>query len=305
MNARSWAAVVLAPLVLLAILLARPKVDVSWENQRAHFWLVLGAAVVATALGWAISTAARRRQDARLLLISLAFIASSGFLGLHALATPTVLLGPNAGFELATPFGLVVAGVFAAASALELAPEHARSVVRHAPTPACRPLRADGGLGSGLPRRAPTARRTARGRGARRLAARARRGRPRSLRPRGTRLRAPVPETARALRVRVYARLCVPGRGDGRHRLGEQLAALLVGVARADARRVPRDRAGRAGRMARGALQPALSGRDARRGEEREHRPGRSRRLHPLLGAARSRRRSPRCSTRTSSGSSR
>jgi adenylate cyclase len=128
-----WLAVVLAPLALLAILLARPAVDVSWENQQAHFWLVLGAAAVATALGWAVSTAARRRRDARLLLISLAFIASSGFLGLHALATPTVLLGPNAGFELATPFGLVVAGLFAAASSIELGHEQARNIVRSAP----------------------------------------------------------------------------------------------------------------------------------------------------------------------------
>ncbi len=132
MRVQSWLVVVAAPLVLLGVLLARPKVDVGWENQQAHFWLVLGAAVVATALGWAISTAARRRRDARLFLISLAFIASSGFLGLHALATPSVLLGPNAGFELATPFGLVVAGAFAAASAIELGPARARDVVRHA-----------------------------------------------------------------------------------------------------------------------------------------------------------------------------
>ncbi len=132
MRVQSWLAVVAAPLVFLGVLLARPRVDVSWENQQAHFWLVLGAAVVATALGWAISAAARRRRDARLFLISLAFIASSGFLGLHALATPTVLLGPNAGFELATPFGLVVAGVFAAASSVELSPDLARAVVRHA-----------------------------------------------------------------------------------------------------------------------------------------------------------------------------
>ena len=125
-------AVVAAPLVLLVLLLARPALDVDWENQQAHFWLVLGAAAVATALGWAVTTAARRRRDARLILISLAFIASSGFLGLHALATPTVLLGPNAGFELATPVGLVVAGLFAAASSVELAPARARLVVRHA-----------------------------------------------------------------------------------------------------------------------------------------------------------------------------
>ena len=126
------AAVVAAPLVLFLLFLARPALDVGWENQRAHFWLVLAAATLATALGWAVSVAARRRRDARLVLISLAFIASSGFLGLHALATPTVLVGPNAGFELATPAGLLVAGGFAAASALELSPARARVVVERA-----------------------------------------------------------------------------------------------------------------------------------------------------------------------------
>ena len=80
-----------------------------------------------------MSVAARRWRDARLFLISLAFIAASGFLGLHALATPGVLLaGPNAGFELATPVGLVIAGAFAAASAVELSTGRARLVVRGA-----------------------------------------------------------------------------------------------------------------------------------------------------------------------------
>jgi class 3 adenylate cyclase len=130
MRAGTWLAVASAPLVLLAVLLARPAIDATWENHPAHFWLVLGAASMAVALGWAVSVAARRRRDARLFLISLAFVASAGFLGLHALATPGVLLaGPNAGFELATPFGLVVAGIFAAASALELSPARAGLLV--------------------------------------------------------------------------------------------------------------------------------------------------------------------------------
>jgi adenylate cyclase len=132
MRAAVWIAAVAAPLALLAILLARPAVDERWENNPAHFWLVLIAAATATALGYAVSVAARRRRDARLFLISLAFIAASGFLGLHALATPGVLLGKNAGFELATPVGLVVAGVFAALSAAELTAERAQSVVRRA-----------------------------------------------------------------------------------------------------------------------------------------------------------------------------
>jgi class 3 adenylate cyclase len=125
-----WLATIAIPLALLALLLARPAIDAIWENHQAHFWLVLAAAATATALGYAVSAAARRRRDARLVLISLAFIASSGFLGLHALATPGVLLGPNAGFELATPLGLVVAGACAAGASAELSRARAQAIVR-------------------------------------------------------------------------------------------------------------------------------------------------------------------------------
>jgi adenylate cyclase len=130
MPSRRWPATVALPLALLALLLARPAVDAIWENHQAHFWIVLAAAATATVLGYSVTVAARSRRDARLLLISFAFIASSGFLGLHALATPGVLLGPNAGFELATPAGLVFAGAFAAAASRELSPEIGRAIIR-------------------------------------------------------------------------------------------------------------------------------------------------------------------------------
>jgi adenylate cyclase len=133
MRTGTWVAVAVAPLLLLVVLLARPAIDEDWENHPAHFWLVLGAALVATALGFSVTTAARRRRDARLFLISLAFVASASFLGLHALATPGVLLGPNAGFELATPFGLLFAALFAAAASLELRSDRAEAVLRFAP----------------------------------------------------------------------------------------------------------------------------------------------------------------------------
>jgi adenylate cyclase len=122
----------LAPLGLLLLLRAAPDADPRWENHPAHFWLVLSAALLAVGLGYAVSIAARRRRDARLFLISLAFIASAAFLGLHALATPAVLLEQNAGFELATPVGLVVAGALAAASTIELGPDRAAAVMRRA-----------------------------------------------------------------------------------------------------------------------------------------------------------------------------
>ncbi len=133
--ARRYALLALAaatPLVLAGLLVAVPELDVLWENQPAHFWVVLGAAAVSLGLAAVLHSAARRRADARLLLVSLAFIAATGALGLHALATPGVLLGRNAGFELATPIGLIVAGLFIAASSAELRSGRADAVIRRA-----------------------------------------------------------------------------------------------------------------------------------------------------------------------------
>jgi adenylate cyclase len=114
----AWTALVTLPLAGLSILLAAPKADVHWENHPAHFWLVLGASVASAILAYATGEVASRRGDGRLFLVSLGFLAAAGFLGLHALATPKVLLdGPNGGFVLATPVGLLVAAVLAALSA--------------------------------------------------------------------------------------------------------------------------------------------------------------------------------------------
>jgi adenylate cyclase len=108
------------PLVGLALLLAIPELDVVWEHHPSHFWLVLSVAFVNTVLGIAMSEAATRRDDVRLFLVSLALLASAGFLALHALATPAVLVhDPNNGFVIATPIGLFLAAGFAAASAMQ------------------------------------------------------------------------------------------------------------------------------------------------------------------------------------------
>jgi adenylate cyclase len=113
-------ALLAAPLAGLAFVLARPSADAHWEHQPSHFWLVLVTAALNAALAYATGVAARRRDDRRVHLVSLAFLAASGFLALHALATPQVLLDkPNLGFVIATPIGLVVAGAFAAASSLD------------------------------------------------------------------------------------------------------------------------------------------------------------------------------------------
>lgn len=108
------------PLAGLALLLAVPQFDVRWQHRPSHFWLVLGVAVINVVLGLATSEAAARRGDARIFLVSMTLLVSAGFLGLHALATPGVLLArPSTGFTTATPIGLVVAAVFAASSAAD------------------------------------------------------------------------------------------------------------------------------------------------------------------------------------------
>ena len=107
------------PIVGIGLLLALPSIDGRWAHNPSHLWLVLAAATLNGALAYATGVAAERRSDARVALVSLAFLVCAGFLGLHALATPRVLLdGANAGFVIATPVGLTLAGALAAASAL-------------------------------------------------------------------------------------------------------------------------------------------------------------------------------------------
>jgi adenylate cyclase len=125
------ALVLAAPLAGLFLLLGVPDLDVKWEHHPAHFWLVLASAVVSFLIGFLMAEAAGRRGDARVLLVSLAFLSTSGFLALHALATPGVLLaGKNAGFQIASAIGLLVGAVFAAASALPFSPRGGMAVVR-------------------------------------------------------------------------------------------------------------------------------------------------------------------------------
>ena len=132
------------PVAGLALLLARPEIDLEWQHHPSHFWIVLITAAASVALGYVTNVVASRQRDPRVVLISLGFLASAGFLGLHALATPGVLLTePNMGFAIATPAGLFIASLFAAASVTALAGPRGAAVLR-----ARRPLLA--GLGAAM-----------------------------------------------------------------------------------------------------------------------------------------------------------
>jgi adenylate cyclase len=133
LRAAGWLALVVLPAAGLALVLAAPATDVKWEHHPAHFWLVLSSALTSAVLAFATGDTARHRGDARLFVVSLAFLGAAGFLGLHALATPGVLLETRtAGFVLATPVGLLVASGYAAMSATRLVEARASQIVARA-----------------------------------------------------------------------------------------------------------------------------------------------------------------------------
>jgi adenylate cyclase len=121
------------PLIGLISLLLRSQLDPHLENYRLHFILFGLVGALAFALGYAAGEAAKRRGDARVLLLSIAFMATGGFMGLHALGTPGVLFtADHAGFKVAIPVGLLVSAVFAAGSAfVDLSPSFPPLVIRN------------------------------------------------------------------------------------------------------------------------------------------------------------------------------
>jgi class 3 adenylate cyclase len=127
----AWVLAALLPLVGLLALLLHSKLDPGWSNHRLHFVLFLSVATADFVLAYAAGESARRRGDARVLLISLAFLATGAFLGLHSIGTPGVLFtDEHAGFNVAIPVGLLVASVFAAGSAfVDVRPDLADRVI--------------------------------------------------------------------------------------------------------------------------------------------------------------------------------
>jgi hypothetical protein len=121
------------PLLGFGLLLAEPSLDLMWAHEPSHFWLVLAVAALSSVLAYGTGVAAQRRADVRVFVVSLAYLASAGFLGLHALATPGVLLETtNPGFAMATPVGLTLGALFAALSCVDVPAERSQRALRAA-----------------------------------------------------------------------------------------------------------------------------------------------------------------------------
>jgi class 3 adenylate cyclase len=113
-----WALAALLPLVGLVSLLMRSEIDPNYDNHKVHFVLFVGVGMVVMVLAYTAGEAATKRGDARVLLMSLAFLLTGGFLALHAVGTPGILFaGEHSGFDIAISAGLELAALFAFASA--------------------------------------------------------------------------------------------------------------------------------------------------------------------------------------------
>jgi adenylate cyclase len=129
------AAVVVAlalPLVGLVVLLNERFARADWKAPALHFVFFLAVGAAAASLSLVTGEGARRRGDARCLLLSLAFLSMGGFMALHAIGTKDVLTGSaRPGFTIAISVGLLVGAPFAVASAfVDLRPHFGVLVMR-------------------------------------------------------------------------------------------------------------------------------------------------------------------------------
>jgi class 3 adenylate cyclase len=125
----------LLPLAGLVILLRPDYAAVHWSNPALHFVFFLVVGFTAASLSLIAGEAARRRGDARVFLLSLAFLTVSGFMALHAAGTQDVLTDRSLpGFTVAITVGLLVAAPLALASAyVDIRPWVGATVMRARP----------------------------------------------------------------------------------------------------------------------------------------------------------------------------
>ena len=128
----AWAVVAALPLIGFLSLIMREQLDPNFSNPQLHFGLFLAVGAGLLIIAYDAGESAQRRGDARVLLISLAFLSTGAFLMLHAFGTAGVLFeDERAGFKIAIPVGLLISAAFAIASAfVDARPQFAPVVVR-------------------------------------------------------------------------------------------------------------------------------------------------------------------------------
>lgn len=87
-----WLLYVSVPSIALGILAQHPALDVQWELSWAHLVLVGMAGVIGIVLAMLLARVAAKTENARVIILALAFHTMGVFLVVHALLTPETLL---------------------------------------------------------------------------------------------------------------------------------------------------------------------------------------------------------------------
>ncbi|HLJ59143.1 MAG TPA: HD-GYP domain-containing protein [bacterium] len=129
-----WFLYVSIPSVALGILAQHPALDVQWELSWAHLVLVSAAGVVGIVLATLLARVAAKTENARIIILALAFHAMGVFLVVHALLTPETLLPiATTGTEWTLILGFLLCSVLLAASSYRYSPPTQQTITRVGP----------------------------------------------------------------------------------------------------------------------------------------------------------------------------
>ena len=98
--------------LLFWLLFSAPESDPVLAAPQMHFWIVSVTSALAVALAVVVGVAGARARDSRIVYLAGGFAGMAGLFALHGLATPGMILGPNAVTPIASQLALIA---FAAA----------------------------------------------------------------------------------------------------------------------------------------------------------------------------------------------
>ena len=126
-----WLALGIIPLASFAALYQLDAYDPLLQTSIGHIILVGGSSLLGAILSYIAAAAAGRLKDARILLLSLAFFAVSGFSVVHAVLTPDVFFPfSSTGLGWTQVGGYLIGGVLLALSSLPLSPAVQRRLLQ-------------------------------------------------------------------------------------------------------------------------------------------------------------------------------
>lgn len=126
-----WTCAAIVPLALFVLLSQGVLSDPTWAVPNLHFFVVSLTSLIAAFVACLMVVAAGQLRDARVVFLSLAFLAIAGVFAVHGLTTPGALFpGSNPWVGFSAKLSLFLGAVFFALSAFDHRPRFQELVVR-------------------------------------------------------------------------------------------------------------------------------------------------------------------------------